>query len=143
MKSFLVKIFILILLIPFAGCSYVCCDITPDDLCKPIHINDGWYENGPEGDDTRVLSYRLDGDCLFLKVGYGGGCKEHDIQLAARGWIKTEPPQLEAKIVHDDQDHCEAYIQEEAGFDLGSVGDENEFYINLKGFEQQIYVKRN
>lgn len=138
-KTFCACIFLYILIL-FSGCRDLC---EPDSSpgCKPIHFNDGWYDHGVEGDDTRVLDYRIDGQCLYLTVGYGGGCKEHDIQFAANGWIKTYPPQITAKIVHDDQDSCEAYIQEEVGFDLGSLEYQSGFYINIKGFDEQIFYK--
>jgi hypothetical protein len=109
--------------------------------CKPIYVNDEWYENGPEGEDTQVLGYRIEGDCLFLKIGYGGGCKEHDIQLAASTIMGCKPPHLFAKVVHDDQDYCEAYIQEEVGFDLGTLDSGCDVIINIKGFDEQILYK--
>lgn len=136
------RVFLLLfLLTSFSGCREICCDMVVDENCKPIHFNDGWYENGMEGSETRVLDYRIEGQCLILKVGYGGGCMEHDIQFATNGWIKTNPPQINAKIVHDDRDNCEAYIQEEVGFNLGSLENQSGFYINIKGFEEQIFYK--
>jgi len=133
---------VLILFLAISGCDkQLITDQTAS--CKPIHFNDGWFENGVEGEDTKVLSYRFEGECLYLSVGFGGGCKEHDIQLAAKGWIKTNPPQVDAKIVHDDQDDCEAYIIKETGFDLGSLDYEGDFYINIKGFEEQIFYKNS
>ncbi len=133
-------ILVLFLFLGVSGCEkHQITDQTAS--CKPIHFNDGWFENGVEGEDTRVLSYRLEGNCLYLTVGFGGGCKEHDIQMAATGWIKTYPPQIIARLVHDDQDNCEAYIKIETGFDLGSLNYTEDFYINIEGFDEKIYFK--
>ena len=80
------------------------------------------------------------GDCLELEVRYTGGCEEHEINLAARGWVKTDPPKVEARIVHDNIDPCDAVISEYLSFDLTELRypDNPGLIIKLKGLDALI-----
>jgi len=108
--------------------------------CRDIHFNDDWYENGIEDAGTAILSYYIDDNCLFIEVQYSGGCDEHDIQMAANGWIKTNPVQVDARLIHDNQDLCDALLTEEISFDLLSIrySDSSKIIVNLKGVDEQI-----
>ena len=128
----------MILLIPVISCQNRDQSITNE--CDKIAFNDGLFEVGPEDPGTTIQSYSIADDCLELVLGYSGGCLEHDIQLAARGWIYTLPVQVDARIIHDNQDACEAWLRDTLKVDLGPLryNDDEKLIINLRGLDQAI-----
>jgi hypothetical protein len=60
---------------------------------------------------------------LKVKVGYSGGCKEHEFKLMWEGmFLESTPVQVELYLIHDSKgDKCEAYIQETLEFDLNPL----------------------
>ena len=132
------QIFILVFLVLLTGSC--CPGDEPLNDCPDVHFNDGLYENGPEDVTTKVMNYDIEGNCLVLDLMYSGGCTEHVIKLAARGWQKTDPPAVEAKIVHENLDPCDALLRETLSFDLTELqyADEPELIIKIKGFDGLI-----
>lgn len=65
----------------------------------------------------------VDGDCLQLKISYGGGCKEHTVDLAyMHQWNPGSNDIPTFEIRHDaNGDLCEALITKEFRFDLTSL----------------------
>ncbi len=74
-------------------------------------------------DPFTMLSQRTSGDTLFLKVQYGGGCKEHVFTMNTQlMWMKSLPPQLNLWLEHESNDDlCRALITKELAFDLKGV----------------------
>lgn len=103
--------------------------------CNPIRFNTGQFENGSSDVSTQIISTWIEDNCLGIEVSYSGGCKDHIIELAARGWIKTYPPQVEARITHDNTDPCESEVIDTLVFDLRPLRFDNEMkiIINLEG----------
>jgi hypothetical protein len=131
----------LFILVFFALLTASCCPKEePLSDCLGVHFNDGLYEQGPEDSSTKLESYEIDGNCLVLDLTYSGGCAEHTIDLAATGWQKTDPPAVEAKIVHENLDPCDALLRETISFDLSDLqyADNPELIIKLKGFDGLI-----
>ena len=108
--------------------------------CLDISFNDGTYETGPEDANTVIEKIAVDGDCLELILAYSGGCQEHEIGLAAVGWIKTLPVQVEARVIHENLDPCEAWLHDTLRFDLRPLRYRNDvtLVINLKGLDEPI-----
>jgi len=60
--------------------------------------------------------------------------------MAARAWIKTDPPKVEARIIHENMDPCEAEIKDTLYFDLVPLryGVCDTLVILLEGLEESI-----
>jgi len=118
------------------------CHQEDDDLetCRKIEFNNGVFDNGVMDGSTNIVEFDFQKNCLELTFSYGGGCEEHKIDLAARGWIKTNPPRVEARIIHDNRDPCDALLTETILFDLEPLryADNEELIIEIEGFDQLI-----
>ncbi len=85
----------------------------------------------------------VDGDCLYLKISYSGGCADHIIDLARMNpWYagSTNIPTFE--IRHDaNGDLCEAYFTKEFSFDLTPLKLEGkkEFVLTAKLANGEVY----
>ncbi|MCG9129501.1 hypothetical protein JT359_18080 [Candidatus Poribacteria bacterium] len=76
------------------------------------------------GDDPfKLNSAMIQDDLLKVSVSYSGGCKSHEFTLVASDeFLESDPVQLMASIVHDDNDDsCEAYPTEDYYFDLTPI----------------------
>ena len=80
---------------------------------------------GTKPDDWEMNSYNLvsayiNGDTLFTRVVYGGGCEVHEIKLVAWNYfLESYPVQAKLLISHDSHgDACEALIRQENIFNL-------------------------
>ena len=91
----------------------------PDNFCGSA-ISRG---TATQQDPLTSLDAQVDGDCLRLKVGYSGGCKEHFFDLYWSGdWDKTKPPVAHLYLAHNGNgDACEAIKTEKLGFALNQV----------------------
>lgn len=67
----------------------------------------------------------LDGDVLEVDLSYGGGCENHEVDLALRGpWLESFPVRANMEIAHEDNDDpCDAFLTETRSFDLRPVRD--------------------
>lgn len=70
-----------------------------------------------------VNSVNINNNILTLSVSYGGGCKDHYIELFAyNGISKSLPPQMTLQLSHEtNNDMCEAYITREIKFNIESL----------------------
>ncbi len=70
-----------------------------------------------------VKSVLLTGDELMFDVEYGGGCKEHELNLFAyKEIMKSNPAQVTVRLSHNSNgDMCEALISKNVSFDLSSL----------------------
>lgn len=87
------------------------------------------FESQPEDwpqDALTLTRYSLEGHVLELDVQYGGGCREHDLDLVAwGGFLESLPVQVNVLLSHDAQDDaCEALIMRTLRFDLVPLKDE-------------------
>ncbi|MBI3189589.1 MAG: hypothetical protein HYZ33_02960 [Ignavibacteriales bacterium] len=74
-------------------------------------------------DEADVRMAWVNADTLYLKVQYGGGCKEHTFQLYVLNYfLKSNPPQAEVRLSHNSRfDHCEAYLTDTLRFNLSPL----------------------
>ena len=74
-------------------------------------------------DPLEILSVGIIRNILRIDVRYGGGCKEHDIQLHTDGKLYiTEPATLDLYLSHDARgESCEALVSGTLYFDLSSL----------------------
>lgn len=87
------------------------------------------FDSRPEDwqhDPLTLRRYSLEGHVLELDVEYGGGCKEHDLDLVAwGGFLESFPVQVNVLLSHDGHDDaCEALIMRTLRFYLVPLRDE-------------------
>ena len=119
------------------------CQKDQDNNCLEVEFNTNLFENGARDVNTLIVNHELEGNCLELTLSYPGGCEDHHLELAAIGWIKTDPPKIEARIIHDNTDLCEALITDYLTFDLEPLryNDNDELIIILEGLDLEILHK--
>lgn len=136
------KFLIFIAVLSFMTGQLMSCHQDVDDLetCQNVEFNNGVFDNGISDSSTKIIEFDFQKNCLQLTLSYGGGCEEHKIDLAAIGWIKTDPPRVEARIIHDNRDPCDALLTETILFDLEPLryAENPELIIEIEGLDQLI-----
>lgn len=64
------------------------------------------------------------GDVITLRIGYSGGCVEHDFELymSPAAFLESCPPQANVYLRHDDHDDmCDGWFIRDLSFDLRPV----------------------
>jgi len=112
---------------------------TSQNACtKYVELNFSNY-NSLKMDPLSLISVKIDGDCLLLTLQYGGGCKEHQIDLALIqpecGTPPLPPPTFEIRHNAND-DVCKALITKEYSFDISGIKEEGksktDFVLNTR-----------
>jgi hypothetical protein len=98
-----------------AASTPVTAPVVATDACVAVSRGTAMYK-----EPFSTISHALEGDCLYLKYTYSGGCQEHDIDLYWSGdWAETVPPVTHLYLSHDGHgDGCEAIKSGKKGFDL-------------------------
>ena len=79
-----------------------------------------------------VIGGRMQGDCLLIKVRYGGGCKDHDFLMSHVSLPHFSAYSGVLMLSHNsDGDLCKALITETVSFDLTSLQDPEQDMIRL------------
>lgn len=75
------------------------------------------------GDPYQILEASIQGDVLYVGIGYGGGCRAHAVRAVAwGGWMESNPVQVRVIISHEDfDDPCDAFVTQDLRFDLGPL----------------------
>ena len=83
----------------------------------------------------------VEGDTLFVNVGYGGGCQEHEFTMYWNGfWAESAPPQTGVFLVHEgNDDFCEVAIGPRTlQFDLSSITSVyRPFWFAVVGYKEE------
>lgn len=128
------------------GCDRgVACDIkfVEELACAPYV--DLYFENYDSlaRDPVYLHEAFVDGDCLYFKVSYSGGCQDHTIDLARmHPWVSGSPATPTFEIRHNaNGDLCEAYFTKEFRFDLTPLKLEGktEFVLTAKLLNGEVY----
>lgn len=87
-----------------------------------------------KSDPITLISATVEGDCLKLTLQYGGGCEEHQVDLALIlpecGTPPLPPPTFE--IRHDAKgDACKALITKDYSFDLSGIREDGKSEIEF------------
>ncbi|HPE74863.1 MAG TPA: NigD-like N-terminal domain-containing protein [Draconibacterium sp.] len=105
-----------------------------------------WNSSGSgslPGDPISVHEAFIDGNCIQIKISYGGGCKEHTINLARIQPSETDTSSIPTfEISHNaNGDMCEAYFTKELRFDLKPLKQEGikTFVLTAKLTNGEIY----
>lgn len=101
-------------------------EVNKNTCIKYVELNYSNY-NSLKTDLLSLISAKIDGDCLVLTLQYGGGCKDHQIDLALIlpecGTPPLPPPTFE--IRHNaNNDVCKALITKEYSFDISGIREE-------------------
>ncbi len=107
------------------------------NFCKPLTMASGVQPNG-----VSILNAAIDGNCLRLKVGFGG-CNDHSdvLQLVWDGTCMKSLPAQVNLVVYDPQPQlCEAYFVKEVSYDLSKLKESiaGPMIIRLAGMEKGI-----
>lgn len=121
--------------------------VVPGSCPKYVELNYSNYDS-LKTDPINLLDLNFDGDCLVLTLQYGGGCQEHEVDLALIlpecGTPPLPPPTFE--IRHDaNGDNCKALITKDYSFDLSAMREEGktkvDFVLNARNGEGEMTSK--
>lgn len=131
MKNYLSLAFVVTI-----GFIFLSCNDLPSNDGENLNLNSTNYfwadstspfilANGTKPDDWKMNSYNLvsvyiNGDTLFTKMLFGGGCEIHEIKLVAWNYfLESYPVKAKLLISHDSHgDACKALITQVNKFDL-------------------------
>ncbi len=97
-----------------------------------------------KNDHFDLIEAKIEGNFLLLKVGYGGGCQEHEFELIGSTVIaKSMPPIRSIQLVHKaNNDMCKAYIYKDLKFDIRNLAERQEkgrtIYLNNEKFKEKL-----
>ncbi|MGE5447073.1 MAG: hypothetical protein ACM3PR_01840 [Bacteroidales bacterium] len=121
----------------FTGCSEQV--IVPESGCTKYKELGYLNQDSLKTDPINVLAVKIEGDCLRLTLQYGGGCREHEVDLVLMlPECATPPlPPPDFRISHDaNGDLCKALITKEYSFDLSGIRQEGksktDFILNAR-----------
>lgn len=113
-------------------------EIRQNDCRSYVELNYSNYGSLRQ-DPITIISAKVVGDCLQLTLQYGGGCQEHQVDLALIlpecGTPPLPPPTFE--IRHDaNNDACKALITKDYSFDISGIREsgkhKTDFIISAK-----------
>ena len=114
-----------------------------DDLrtsCGPIAVITDDLTTRPT-DSYSISAVSFEGMCLSIEIG-AGGCDGESWSaelLAAQALILPYPPQVNLKLILDDDEMCEAFIQKTYQFDLSSLNEIGDrLILRLDGWDELI-----
>lgn len=87
-----------------------------------------------KNDPINLLNVKMEHDCLLLTLQYGGGCKEHQVDLALILPEKITHPLLSPtfEIRHNsNNDVCKALITKDYSFDISGIREEGKHSTNF------------
>ena len=98
-------------------------EMSQGNCTKYVNLNYFNYDS-LKTDPLTIIDVKITGDCLMLTLQYGGGCKEHQIDLVLIqpecGTPPLPPPTFE--IRHNaNGDACKALITKEYSFDISGI----------------------
>ncbi|WP_339736969.1 NigD-like C-terminal domain-containing protein [uncultured Sunxiuqinia sp.] len=126
---------------------------TPDfqlqktDISDYVDLNVFNYDS-LKNDPVTINTVKVKGDLLIVNLSYGGGCKEHIIDLAhvhpSCGTPPLPPPSFQ--IRHNaNNDACEAWISETLQFDISRLRESGEspvtFLFSAAGYGDEHFQK--
>lgn len=94
-----------------------------------------------QSDDFEFVDVRVFGDSLGVTIRYGGGCGNILTSLIDSGILTdTHPVQRNLRLILEDNDPCEAWLETEISFELINlrVADTNEVALNIAGWPTPI-----
>ncbi|MFL2663326.1 MAG: hypothetical protein ACJ0F1_00195 [Crocinitomicaceae bacterium] len=93
---------------------------------------------------VQIIKSRIEGNTLYLKIGYSGGCAKHDFKVIGNPMIsKSLPPIRSVELVHlNNGDTCREYIEQQLIIDVSDLAYQKETGSKIKlqfsGIEEMI-----
>ena len=83
---------------------------------------------------VQIIKSRIEGNTLFLKIGYSGGCEKHNFKVIGNPMIsKSLPPIRSIELVHlNSGDTCREYIEQQLIIDISDLAYEKENGSKIK-----------
>ena len=91
---------------------------------EPIEIKAEIERIDPEQTSSvQIIKSRIEGNTLYLKIGYSGGCAKHDFNVIGNPMIsKSLPPIRSVELVHlNNGDTCREYIEQQLIIDISEL----------------------
>ncbi len=136
------SIFTLALLFIFISCDKPnTTNVASDDA---VQVVSSAYFSNVSTDDYHISAANIVGDRLEITVNAGGGCGELNFSLLANELvIETSPEQQMIRLILDDQDICEALLEEKRWYDISSlkIGSHGTVILLLDGFDGRLEYK--
>ncbi len=130
------------------GCDRgVACEIKYAEELSCTPYVDLYFENYDSlaRDPVYLHEAYVDGNCLYFRLSYSGGCQEHTIDLARmHPWTASSTTIPTFEIRHNSNDDlCEAYFTKEFRYDLTPLllEGKKEFVLTAKLVNDEIYNK--
>ena len=130
------------------GCDEgVPCEISYIEELSCASYVDLYFENYDSlaRDPVYLHEAYLDGDCLYFKVSYSGGCREHTIDLARmHPWTPGNETIASFEIRHNaNDDLCKAWFTREFRYDLSDLKEEGikQFVLTAKLVNDEVFTK--
>tara|TARA_B100000524_G_scaffold262303_1_gene142993 strand:- start:6560 stop:7054 length:495 start_codon:yes stop_codon:yes gene_type:complete len=113
---------------------------------EPIQIKAevGRIELREQTTGVQIIKSRVEGNTLYLKIGYSGGCTKHDFKVIGNPMIsKSLPPIRRVELVHlNNEDTCREYIEQQLIIDVSNLAYQQETGSKIKlqfsGIEEMI-----
>ena len=93
---------------------------------------------------VQIIKSRIEGNTLFLKIGYSGGCEKHNFKVIGNPMIsKSLPPIRNIELVHlNSGDTCREYIEQQLIIDISDLAYEKEngsiIKLQFSGIEEML-----
>ncbi|MEM0993149.1 MAG: hypothetical protein AAGI49_08935 [Bacteroidota bacterium] len=113
-----------------------------EETCQTV-TNDRERFLNATSDEFDLKDVKLVNGCLEVYIAYGGGCEAVALGLiGGEDYAESLPPQLSVRLVLDDDDNCEALVQERFYFDLTEFQYDglDDLILNLEDWKDQIRV---
>ncbi len=112
---------------------------TNGDETKSVNLIDGSNTSVINKDILNINSVSIDKNIISFNLSYSGGCEDHKLGLYALKEIeKSNPAQVTLLLSHDaNKDMCEAYITQNALFDLTEL---KNYLINTHGINDKVLL---
>lgn len=109
--------------------------------CTPV-INDQRLYEEAETDPFSFKDVVIAGSCLEVTIEYGGGCGNAEALLIGSGqYMYSLPPQLDIRLILEDDDPCEALVRKTFYFNLNSIlpSSEDAIILHLENWPLDIH----
>ncbi|MEW6194169.1 MAG: hypothetical protein AB1521_03315 [Bacteroidota bacterium] len=112
---------------------------TNGDETESVNLIDGSNTSVINKDILNINSAAIDKNEITFNISYSGGCEDHKIDLYALKEIeKSNPAQVTLLLSHNsNNDMCEAYITQNALFDLTEL---KNYLINSHGIKDKVLL---
>tara|TARA_B100001758_G_scaffold245658_1_gene259096 strand:+ start:205 stop:648 length:444 start_codon:yes stop_codon:yes gene_type:complete len=115
------------------------------NICKKAEL--GIYPS--QSDKFDILDVKISGNIMTLKIGYAGGCKNHEFSIIGSQMIsKSLPPIRNIQLIHNsNDDSCESYVTQNLDIDISNLAykkvNGSDIILKLNGWKERIVYTYN